>query len=248
MNIINRTLSCLFPNICGFCDEIMPHSKTGVYICDECMERVRFCVKEHCCEICGSPMQDADHKICESCFANISAGAPVYYKAITAVCVYDDKSSRGILRFKAGGCLGTAETYAGLINAMVSENFKNVKFDLAAAVPPRHERMRSPGFDQCHLLAYKTAKLMGITYKKNMLKRVRRVQKQTSLGRSDRQQNLNGAFALRIPSDYISGRTILVIDDVTTTGATMNECARVLKGSGAKAVYGAAIAVTAEPE
>lgn len=248
MHIIDGILYCLFPNICGFCDELMPHSNTGVYICDECMQRVRFCVKEHCCKICGSPMPDTNYKICGSCFANKSAGVPVYYEAITAACVYDDKSSRGILRFKKGDCLGAAGTFAGLINAMVLENFKNVKFDLVAAVPPRHERMRSPGFDQCHVLAYKTAKLMGITYKKNMLKRVRRVQKQTSLGRSERQQNLSGAFALSIPSDDISDRTILVIDDVTTTGATMNECARVLKEGGAKAVYGAAIAVTAAPQ
>ncbi|MFR5439018.1 MAG: ComF family protein [Monoglobus pectinilyticus] len=75
-------------------------------------------------------------------------------------------------------------------------------------------------------------------------KRIRQTSKQTDLSSFERQQNLNGAFGLKGNSDNIQGKTILVIDDVTTTGATFNECARVLKLSGAKAVYCAAIATT----
>ena len=127
---------------------------------------------------------------------------------------------------------------------MVKNDFGGVNFDYITAIPPRRQRMKEIGFDQSGALAKKTAKLLSVKYYPNLFKRIRQTSKQTDLSSFERQQNLNGAFGLKGNSDNIQGKTILVIDDVTTTGATFNECARVLKLSGAKAVYCAAIATT----
>ncbi len=151
---------------------------------------------------------------------------------------------RGILNLKHARSLSSVNTFSNLITAMVKNDFGGVNFDYITAIPPRRQRMKEIGFDQSGALAKKTAKLLSVKYYPNLFKRIRQTSKQTDLSSFERQQNLNGAFGLKGNSDNIQGKTILVIDDVTTTGATFNECARVLKLSGAKAVYCAAIATT----
>ena len=86
---------------------------------------------------------------------------------------------------------------------------------------------------------------MNVKYVRKGLKRVRKTEKQTSLNQHLRQQNLAGAFEFVKSTDLVRNKTVLVIDDVTTTGATINECARALRAAGADKVYGATIATTA---
>ena len=140
--------------------------------------------------------------------------------------------------------LSSVNTFSNLITAMVKNDFGGVNFDYITAIPPRRQRMKEIGFDQSGALAKKTAKLLSVKYYPIFLNESDKPVNKQNLSSFERQQNLNGAFGLKGNSDNIQGKTILVIDDVTTTGATFNECARVLKLSGAKAVYCAAIATT----
>ncbi len=248
MNFLDRILFYVYPGACAFCGALMPHSKTGVYICPECMEKVRFCARGSCCPICGAPL-DAEPAedgrraaLCPECFSLRRGGVRRSFDRIIAACAYDENSSGGIIKYKRGLSLGSASTFAGIIAANIRGRLPDIKFDFVAAVPPRRARIREVGFDQCDLLARKTAKALGVPYVKGALKRAREGKKQTELSGDERRANLAGAFETRLGADKIKGKTILVIDDVKTTGSTMEECARALKDKGAAYVCGAAIA------
>ncbi|RLB80404.1 MAG: hypothetical protein DRH17_12025 [Deltaproteobacteria bacterium] len=107
--------------------------------------------------------------------------------------------------------------------------------DLLVPVPLHIKRLRERGFNQAHLLIRRWAKQEHIPCDGLTLFRTRWTEPQTTLSRTDRQKNIKGAFSLRRPEN-IKGHRILLVDDVYTTGATVNECARVLMEAGAEFV------------
>ena len=235
MNILSRLVNLVYPSKCSFCGKLISFQKSGINICSECMDKIKFCASRKRCKVCGTPLGNPRYRFCQSCFRKAKSNICTYYNGITAAVEYDRNSKRGILNLKHARSLSSVNTFSNLITAMVKNDFGGVNFDYITAIPPRRQRMKEIGFDQSGALAKKTAKLLSVKYYPNLFKRIRQTSKQTDLSSFERQQNLN---------DNIQGKTILVIDDVTTTGATFNECARVLKLSGAKAVYCAAIATT----
>jgi ComF family protein len=123
-----------------------------------------------------------------------------------------------------------------LLTRKAFHQFWNVEnIDLLVPVPLHVRRLRERGFNQAYLLARRWTRQTGIALDGLNLCRRRRTQPQTVLSRSDRQRNIRGAFALRHPQ-RIQGQRILLVDDVYTTGATVNECARVLMDGGAEFV------------
>jgi ComF family protein len=107
--------------------------------------------------------------------------------------------------------------------------------DLLVPVSLHVKRLRERGFNQAHLLIRRWAKEEEIPFDGRALSRDRWTEPQTSLSRTERQKNIRGAFSVR-HSEQIKGRKILLVDDVYTTGATVNECARVLMKAGAQRV------------
>lgn len=244
MRIVDGLLSLVFPNVCIFCDKGLPHSDSGVYICDECMERLNFCINSKRCKKCGDIIGDSKAALCNNCYSLKSSGKPVYYHKITAPLVYDNVSKDAIISLKSGKYLGAVGTFCGLIEAMVRSDFSDIDFDYIVSVPPRIERMLKTRFDQAEILASTLAHRMGIKYIRKSMKRVRRTKKQSELSRNERFENLKGAFVVRPRKTMLEGKNVLVIDDVCTTGSTINECARAIHNAGAAMVCGAAIAKT----
>ncbi|MCK4261622.1 ComF family protein [bacterium] len=107
--------------------------------------------------------------------------------------------------------------------------------DFLIPVPLDGRRFREREFNQAHLLAQVVSRDFKITISSRNLRRARRVPPQTQLSRKQREENVKGLFEVRSREEY-KGRRILLIDDVFTTGATVNECARVLKEAGAEEV------------
>jgi len=113
--------------------------------------------------------------------------------------------------------------------------------DLVIAVPMSPRRQRVRGYNQAERLARVVARELGIGLDTASLKRVKSSRPQVGLKREARQRNLAGAIAVANASD-IAGKTVIVVDDVTTTNSTIDECAKALKAAGAKAVYGLTLA------
>lgn len=115
--------------------------------------------------------------------------------------------------------------------------------DCVMPVPLHVSRLRHRGFNQSLILAHRVAESFGLTLSYDNLIRIRPTRPQVNLSGEERLRNVKGAFSLRRPGD-VEDRCILIVDDVFTTGATMNECASVLKRAGARSVIALTLART----
>lgn len=114
------------------------------------------------------------------------------------------------------------------------------RFDLVTAVPLNPARAKERGYNQSALLAIPVALAYNIPYKSNAIRRVKNTRSQVGLTRNERKENVHGAFEAN--ANLVKGRSLLIIDDVCTTGATLEACAQALKTAGARQVYGLTLA------
>jgi ComF family protein len=119
-----------------------------------------------------------------------------------------------------------------LLTACVNTHFSGMKPDVITEVPLHGARERMRTYNQSGLLARGLAKRLGVPYLPHALSRVRRTATQTHLTASERRRNVEGAFRVG-PARWVDGRRVLLVDDVMTTGATVNDCARALREAGA---------------
>ena len=144
----------------------------------------------------------------------------------------DKLAQKAIRALKYGWVKDLAET---LYVYMEKErlNIKNLEFDLIAPIPLHRYRLKERGFNQSRLIADKIAEITDKEIREDILKRKTHRKPQAEIKRRDaREKNVKGIFKV-VGADKIAGKTILIVDDVATTGATLKECARVLKNSGA---------------
>lgn len=246
MNFLDMIGYFFYPPCCVFCGDLMNFEKSGNYICESCMENADFLIKYNRCIKCGTNISIPKTTMCSSCNNYYHLKIPTYYDKITAPLVYDDTVKYGIIQYKRAKRLNSYTTFSNLISAMIEYDFSEITFDFITAVPPRKERMRSIGFDQSAALAKRISKNLKTKYISNTFLRLQNGQKQSDLKRQERFENLRNAFGLKINGNKVMGKTILIVDDISTTGATFVECARVLKNAGASAVYCACLARTKE--
>jgi ComF family protein len=141
---------------------------------------------------------------------------------------------QAILLFKYGGRQSLARHLGRLMSEMVGGLFDPGQFDLLVPVPLHPSREQARGFNQAALLAEEVGRGWGLLVGYRLLRRVRATEAQSG-GRREREQNVRGAFQVARP-DQVEGRRLLLIDDVLTTGATVNECAKALLAAGAAEV------------
>ena len=152
---------------------------------------------------------------------------------------YVDTVRSSLLRYKFGGANLYAKPYGEILAKCIDEN--KVSCDSITWVPLSRKRLRKRGDDQAKLLAEETAAILGLPCAP-MLRKLRNNPPNSGAGNADkRRRNVKNAYAAR-EGAQIRGRRVLLIDDIVTTGATLCECASVLKSAGASAVLGATLA------
>jgi len=157
--------------------------------------------------------------------------SPLYYRGSVR---------KSILRFKFRGMSAYASVYGRLLADCIREH-KDIKYDIITWVPLSSKRERSRGYDQAMLLALATALELNDVAAET-LEKPHDVQAQSELGgKEERSANISGAYVVSDP-ELIEGKSVLLIDDVVTTGSTLSECAKVLISAGAKRVVCAALA------
>lgn len=212
---------------CISCGKERPDSnKFG--LCDECLKNFMI-ISGTLCEKCGE-MIASENRFCDRCKVTDFG----FDKNISFV-VYNDVSSKIIKRLKYGKNIFLAGEIANMILPLASEiEIENV--DFVSFVPLGKDRFAERGFNQAKIIAEKFAKLVG----KQVISTLDRCENEThqaGLSAKDRMKNISGSFALKSNTkELVSSKTILVIDDVFTTGATLSECAKMLKKAGAKSV------------
>jgi ComF family protein len=224
-------LDLVLPPSCLGCREVI--DRPG--LCAACWRRLTFLAPPWC-SCCGLPFEQAigDGAICAAC----AGDAPDFDRARAAL-AYDDASRPLLLAFKHGDRLEGVATFAGWLNAAARDCLADA--DLIAPVPLHRWRLWARRYNQAAELARALSRRSAVACDPCLLLRRRRTNSQGGLSAAGRRRNVAGAFALRQGAD-IAGRRILLVDDVFTTGATLNGCARVLKRAGAARVDCAVLA------
>ena len=199
------------------------------------------------CLLCGRLLADAQTDLCADCRSN----APYCgdrHKTIPfvdkweAVWYYEEQVRESLLRYKFSGKAHYAQAYGRFLALRISQRFGD-GFDVLTYVPVSARRRFSRGYDQVRLLAQAVGDELGCGFVKT-LRKVRHNVAQSSIKEDERRRaNVLGVYEAVDP-ERISGHRILLVDDICTTGATLAECARVLREAGAADVVCAAAALT----
>jgi len=204
------------------------------------------------CAICGKLLAP-DHKdrICEHCwrkiiYLNRPIDIRLSLEKVWSVGVYDGVLKELILQFKYKEKKYLANPLGKLLADFVGNYLKEENFDYIVPIPLERSRQRKRGFNQAELLAQILGEAVNKPVLTHLVKRRKKTKPQFGLSRSERFENLSGAFEISKSGEAdgppIAGKTILLLDDLATTGVTLDECAKVLKMAGVRGVYGLVLA------
>lgn len=221
--LLTSFFDLLFPARCLGCEEQLASSRPPL-LCPACRDKISR-VSSPLCTCCGMPFSEGTDRLCSGCRDN----APAFDRA-RSLFVYEEPLRPLILQLKFSGSLTGLNTFAVLAEqAGIAALFHEP--DLILPVPMHRNRLRWRGFNQSLLLAKACFPVWKKKIRPDLLRRHRFTVPQTRLNGADRCTNLTGAFSLRDPQE-VRGKRILLIDDVFTTGSTINECAKVLRQAG----------------
>ncbi|MCB2202522.1 ComF family protein [bacterium] len=213
-------LDWIYPPVCVGCGE------PGYRLCDKCFGTIRF-IEGHVCERCGLPI-GLKRLHCEECDEEKPP-----YDAMRSLARYEGVIRESIHALKYGDNLSLGEVFTDRLTAIVRE--EDWSPDLIIPVPLSPARKAQRGYNQSTLLARPVALQLGVRFTPEVLRRIRNTQSQVELPADKRRENVKGAFNA-LP-ELVSGKRVLLVDDVTTTGSTIKECALALREVGAAAVY-----------
>ena len=211
-DIFETAVVFLYPAKCRVCDGFLGVAAMP-YICANCWQDIEY-LEPPWCDICSTPGVDG---LCDAC-----AISPPRYGKLRSIAFYHTTLQQAIHLFKFEKKKVFAQYLIQLINAHVPSDCSIEAYDFVLPIPIHKKRLRERGFNQATLLADGIAKVEGIPVLTDALVRKRHTVAQSSLDSAARQQNIVGAFEVRNP-DIISGKRLLVVDDVFTTGATIRE-------------------------
>ena len=226
---VRAATDLLYPRTCGGCDE--PVRDGDRYLCWECRSSLPL-IAHPFCSICGNPLEGrVDHGyVCFLC-----AGERPHFDRARCASRFHGVLPKLAHDFKYHQAVWLQEDLAEVLEACWKTHYDGEQVDAVVPVPLYPARQRSRGYNQAALLAGALARRLHVPYRPGWLRRVRDTETQTHLTAPQRASNVQTAFKSGRPA-ALAGRKILLVDDVMTTGATVNECARALKQAGAAGV------------
>ena len=218
-------LDWLYPPTCGGCNQL------GVRWCSSCHERTILFNGHSGCPRCGYEL--LNNGICPSCVDN----TPVC-TAMRSWGVYGGPLREAVHRMKYNQDLGLTELFSSHLHILLVELNWNV--NLITPVPLSRNRLKQRGYNQAALLGWPMAAAMNIPYTSKAIERTRDTTSQVNLSAKERLLNVVGAFQAN--PEVVKYKNVLVVDDVITTGATIQSCAQAIFAAGANQVFGLSLA------
>ena len=242
MQIRNILKNALLPFSCRVCGQFFHYYETNQGAPDYAsapggLEALFTCLMaQHLCPVCARQFTAAEPPICTRCglifksrqgedhLCGDCLESEKPYGMARAAGVHDQSLMTIMHAYKYDGKVQLGGPLSKLLTAVYERHWRPGSIDLVVPVPLYPARLRKRGFNQAYLLV----RSWGDVVKRDILQRTRRTAPQTGLGRKERLKNVKGAFSVKAPA-AVKNRHILLVDDVYTTGATVRECARILK-------------------
>ena len=221
-------VSSFLPRRCAYCGKVV---SDNIHACKECEEKLPRIIAPVCLS-CGR-----EKKLC-TC-----KNAEKYYDGIVAPFYFADNVRKGVHAFKFRGRVANADAYANEMSKTVLLNFSGIDFDFITSVPLTRKSRKARGYNQCKLLAERIGETLGIEYRDDILVKIFETDKQHRITPKYRKGNLIGVFDVPQPL-MVKNKVILLCDDISTSGETLNECAKMLWLNGAEKVYCISLALT----
>lgn len=233
MNIFSDFIDMIYPPRCHICGSFLV-DKTGkaAHFCEACLNSFSK-IGHPFCPICRVPfgsLSGEDH-LCETCIRKRP-----YFKEMRAPYLYQGGIMEAIHQFKYHSKTHLSISLGSILASFALEWLNDINDLLLMPVPLHPKRLRERKFNQSLLLARSITKNLNIDLDFLSLRRIRYTIPQIGLNNKDRKKNVRGAFGF-VGKKSLKDRNVILVDDVATTGSTLNECARVLKKAGCRNVF-----------
>ncbi len=237
MYTMKSLMHIVFPPRCPFCDGVLFHSIAAPreLVCRLCRDKPVY-VDEPACMRCGKPLADERQEYCFDC-----AKGRIEYTQGKALWVYKAEVKESIYRFKYQNRREYASYYGAELVRAYGGWIRRHRMQAVVPIPVSNARRRQRGYNQAALVAREVGRRMGLPVYEHLLRRVRDTKVQKGLSGEERKNNLKKAFKMR--ENKVQLDHILLIDDIYTTGSTMNEAAKELRRAGASEVYCLSISI-----
>jgi len=222
-------LDCLFPPVCLSCGQLIGKGENRI-ICEDCLSGIKP-LSPPFCSICGLPLLQGElNRPCGDCLIN-----PPAFLLARSLGKYTPPLLSLIHAFKYQGNRTLGKFLGRLMAEHTYPDINFPQFDMVIPVPLHPRKLRERTFNQALILAREVALKHSLQLNFSILRKEVETKPQVSSRKEERAANVRGAFAVT-DGKALKGKKVLLIDDVFTTGATANECARVLRKNGAEAV------------
>lgn len=230
--ITNIILKQIYPTKCPFCGEIISAGRKSTTahngICSECRAKIPY-IGEARCMCCGKPILNSAEEYCYDCGRHRH-----FFTDGRSLWIHKGEVEQAVYAMKYQNRRIYGETFGKEMAEHFASYLWKRKISLIVPIPLHPRRMRKRGFNQAEIIAKILSENTGIRMDPMVLSRVKATSPQKELGNKGRKLNIRGAFK---EQKSVKGENIVLIDDIYTTGSTLDEAAKVLKRAGAENVY-----------
>ncbi len=241
LELKDDVLDLVYPQHCAICQKHLKKQDTDV--CENCWNSLVI-LPDPFCPYCRSFYEPGETK-CSFCQSARRTIEDRQISMVRSLGRFDDYYKEIIHRFKYAKKIPLGKKIAQRLGETINGDSDFLQSDFLIPVPLHKSRYRERGFNQSQIIAEQVSKATGVALLKNALKRKKNTKDQTNLSPQQREENVRGAFLVTDP-EAVKGKNVILVDDVITTGATLSECARMLKQAGAERIIGMTIAVVTD--
>ena len=243
--ILHYVTNFIFPKHCVICDELLPFG-VGInsdFLCEKCKDKLEF-IEEPTCKKCGAKIYEKDEGLCDICNEKIKANNS-YFEYGFGLLRYNNFVKESIHRIKYNSKKEYIEFYAKMLARVFHENIKQINPDCFVPVPIHKDRERERGYNQSLVLADILSKELrkydiDVPVNVHLITREKKTMALNKLSTNERQIELNNAFFV----DNSDGKKrVMIVDDIYTTGTTIETMSKILKENGVRESFFVCIAV-----
>ena len=233
--IIDSCLELLYPKRCVTCDKVLLKIEKEIGICKACAKKVKLVGNTYCLK-CGGPISNSRQEYCNNCKQNKH-----YYEQAKAIFRYTGGMKNAMYRFKYSNRRCYGKVFATHAVRNYGKWLKAINVDAIVPVPMYKPKERKRGYNQAMVFAKALSQVTGIPVAEGIVRREMDTVAMKQLNGLKRKKNLLKAFILT--ENVVQFRKVLIVDDIYTTGTTMDEVAKVLKDGGVKEVFGMCVCI-----